>query len=61
MHYEFRSAERDVSIRLVCVECGKRAQGNVECAEGELCDSCGAEEFPHECEENCQINGCTNR
>jgi len=40
---EFRHGERVFSLKLTCIECGKRAQGNVACAEGEICDACHEE------------------
>lgn len=42
MSPEFRAAERVISIRLICTECGKPAQGNASWTDGsgEICDAC---------------------
>lgn len=42
MSPEFRAGERVISIRLICTECGKRAQGNASWTDGsgEICDTC---------------------
>lgn len=38
---EFHQAERAVDIKLVCIECGEKAEGNVYMeGEGEVCDNC---------------------
>jgi hypothetical protein len=42
VHAEFRASERDVTPRWTCWECGKQAQGNVRCEDGELCDACAS-------------------
>lgn len=42
----FHEGERCRTPRLICVDCGADAEGNVEVAEGPLCDKCG--EFPAE-------------
>jgi len=30
------------AVRLPCIDCGKPAEGNVSCDEGDLCDRCHA-------------------
>lgn len=42
---EFRAGERDRGCRLLCCDCGKPAEGNVTCDDGELCDACHAEDM----------------
>ena len=46
MSPEFRAAERVISIRLICTECGKPAQGNASWTDGsgEICDACIAKD-----------------
>ena len=45
----FRKNESRVDAPLVCCECGKRAEGNISCDDGDVCDAChGAMETPHE-------------
>ena len=46
----FRAGENPKPIKLICCECGKRAQGNVETRKDQnsawepLCDACHAED-----------------
>lgn len=40
---EFRRNENPKPCKLVCCECGKPAQGNVSCDDGEICDKCDEE------------------
>ena len=42
MSPEFRAGERVVTIKLICTECGKPAQGNHSWTDGsgEICDGC---------------------
>jgi len=50
---EFRKNESSVDAPLVCCECGKAAEGNVSCDDGEVCDACHARdagEVPGECD-----------
>lgn len=37
---DFRRNETPKPCKLVCCECGKSAQGNVSCDDGEICDVC---------------------
>jgi len=54
MHTDFRDSERDTAPRLTCCDCGKPAQGNVACEDGELCDACGALECVLSCGTYCE-------
>ena len=36
----FRNNENPKQIKLTCCDCGKEAQGNVYCSDGEVCDDC---------------------
>ena len=36
----FRRGENPPDIKLVCCDCGKQAEGNVTCDDGEICDAC---------------------
>ena len=38
----FRAAERDVTVHLTCCDCGRLAEGNVWCDDGDVCDACHA-------------------
>jgi hypothetical protein len=40
---EFRRNENYQPPPLVCCECGGRAEGNITCDDGEICDKCHAE------------------
>src|SRR5271166_4744504 len=46
----FQAGERDVDCRLVCTECGGRAEGNASWSDGsgELCDACVAKDMASE-------------
>lgn len=49
MSPEFRAGERVREPRLICTECGGRAEGNHEWTDGsgEICDRCvAADELP---------------
>ena len=35
-----RSGERERTVRLICCDCGKPAEGSVSCDDGEICDAC---------------------
>jgi len=37
---EFRKNETPRPITLYCCECGKKAEGNVSCEDGDICDAC---------------------
>lgn len=43
---EFRAGERVTTIRLVCTECGGKAEGNSSWCDGsgEICDACVAKD-----------------
>jgi len=44
MHDDFMRGERSIDVKLVCTECGKRAEGNHSWVDGsgEICDKCVA-------------------
>lgn len=46
MDPEFMAGERVYTIRLICTECGKAAQGNCSWTDGsgEICDDCVAKD-----------------
>lgn len=40
---EFRRGESRADKPLVCCDCGKTAEGNVSCDDGDVCDACHAQ------------------
>lgn len=40
---DFRRNENPKPCKLICCECGKPAEGNVSCEDGDICDKCHKE------------------